>query len=1328
MDAETQKLSGYDLAYRIFTEAGDDPVSAYVNLAKDESSWLEFKAGMYSRPEDRKPNESVDESFWHVSKAVLGMLNSSGGVVVIGVQDGTFEAVALSENDPDNIFEKGLEAYVRLAIAQNIPPERTKWNTSKGPYQFSCPIPPGHVQIERVIYHGKDIALVFVKPLEDCLTVKHGNAVEMPVRFQDDRGKVDTLKSYEEMRDWERTRKITDEKYNALYDKFKQQRASRDFSALLDAKIDDYYRGLAQRARAEMAVFTPLDAAENAFESENVDSFYSPEAVEWKESASSWLDDDDEDDEGGKLGEEQGQNEEGDAPENEEERESNYGDEIEGDDASDGQPERRGDLLGILGEVPRAIVAGEPGGGKTTCLTYFALQFQKEMGEQKTLAVFIPMGQWEHGGSLERMILKASGLDLSQLESLIASNRLRLVIDAVNECPDKYRSAAILDIRHFLLANPDTSVVISTRHPEELASLELPVFQVQPMDDGHRQKFLERYLGSPEAAEALLSQLRKMPGGDTISENPMLLRLVVEVYRESPGQKLPAGRAGLYRRSLRTWYRREKGKREESGEALPFSRKEALSLLAELAFKSRVGGFRAVPLEEVQKVWGDSFEEKIAEICQGPIVYVENEFLKFRHETFQEYLTAEYLVKNPDALPELTHDDYAQWGMPLAYLVELCELDGIALPESAWLTAWSLNPWLGVALTDNKRAQELSRPDYPGERPLADGCKALVADKKNDEGVFYLDLLNEMMSKDSSRGYIADIIARNDLWVSSWYSRSDTPLVYIVNVSRPGVERWRQFELLQAFCLPATLKKRGALLPKKSRKYAIRMARRWILLRNSRVVFSRLALQMWRGWISDASIDDAVELVKMRIANAEDIRDNNRNWQNLPKLIDQCDIMTARKVIDIGLLDVEHFVTKIAEWKTSDSPAIIAQLIDNKFAKIEEYTEKLSNWKSNLDLLGLSLLLNSNIISRCEVNGIVQPLIGSMQHGIVKHITDFGAFLHLDALHLDGLLHINDMSWGRVKHPSKIVKIGQELKVVILDIDLNRARVSLGLKQLQPNPWDGAENRYPVGSRQHGKVVNLVPYGAFVELEPGVEGLVHVSEFSWTEKVERASDVLQIGDEVDVVVLSINSEEQKIALGIRQTQHNPWDSVPTRYPVGSRIKGNVRNFTSYGAFIEIEPGIDGMIHVSDMSWTRKINHPTEMLQKGQEIEAVVLEIDQENQRISLGLKQSTANPWSKIASRYQIGQLIKGRISKVASFGAFVELEEGFDGLIHISQVSADHFENVKDVLTVGQEIEARIVRVDPAERRIALSMKAVNMGPEEFNALVEAQKSEQSS
>ena len=330
---------------------------------------------------------------------------------------------------------------------------------------------------------------------------------------------------------------------------------------------------------------------------------------------------------------------------------------------------------------------------------------------------------------------------------------------------------------------------------------------------------------------------------------------------------------------------------------------------------------------------------------------------------------------------------------------------------------------------------------------------------------------------------------------------------------------------------------------------------------------------------------------------------------------------------------------------------------------------------------------------------------GDIRKGTVKNITDFGAFIDLNGL--DGLLHITDMSWGRLTHPSEILKVGQELDVVVLDVNKEKERVSLGLKQKMTNPWDNIEAKFPIGTKVKGKVVSLVPYGAFVQLEPGVEGLVHVTELSWTKRVAKPSDVLKQDQELEAVVLGINRDEQKISLGVRQLENNPWDNADGKYKVGERVKGKVRNLTSYGAFVELEEGIDGMVHVSDMSWTRKINHPSEMLKKGDDIEAQVLEVDKANQRIALGMKQIEIDPWENIEKLYKVGDLVQGKVSKLASFGAFVGLQHEIDGLVHISQISEERVEKIKNVLKVGQDVSARVVKIDRTERRIGLSIKA---------------------
>ncbi len=338
---------------------------------------------------------------------------------------------------------------------------------------------------------------------------------------------------------------------------------------------------------------------------------------------------------------------------------------------------------------------------------------------------------------------------------------------------------------------------------------------------------------------------------------------------------------------------------------------------------------------------------------------------------------------------------------------------------------------------------------------------------------------------------------------------------------------------------------------------------------------------------------------------------------------------------------------------------------------------------------------------------------GDIVTGQVKNITDFGAFIDLEGM--DGLLHITDMSWGRITHPSEMLHIGKEIEVQVLEVDRDKERVSLGLKQMSENPWEDIEARFPISTQVKGKVTKLLPYGAFIEIEKGVEGLVHVSELSWVKRITRPSDVLEMGQEIEAVVLGISIDEQKISLGVRQLEANPWDEIEARYPIGSKISGSVRNLTAYGAFVGLEEGIDGMIHVSDLSWTRKINHPSEVIKKGDNVEATVLAIDKENQRVSLGIKQMEVDPWEEIETKFKVGDLVSGTVAKIASFGAFVNLEGDIDGLIHISQISEGHVERVKDALNVADPVEARVIKVDRMERRIGLSVKAVSYSEDQL-------------
>ena len=436
-----------------------------------------------------------------------------------------------------------------------------------------------------------------------------------------------------------------------------------------------------------------------------------------------------------------------------------------------------------------------------------------------------------------------------------------------------------------------------------------------------------------------------------------------------------------------------------------------------------------------------------------------------------------------------------------------------------------------------------------------------------------------------------------------------------------------------------------------------------------------------------------------------------KNWENILVKCQEGSIIPGRVkakvkgglIVSIGVdsfLPASHI--DIQPPKNLDQ--YVGQTYDFKVLKI-------NHERQNIVLSRRELIEEQRINKRRDLLEKLQP--GQIRKGVVKNITDFGAFIDLDGM--DGLLHITDMSWGRIGHPSELLKQGEEIEVMIIDINREKERVSLGLKQTKNNPWDNIDHKFPVGSKIHGKVVNLVPYGAFIELEPGVEGLVHITEMSWTKRISKPSELLKVGQELDAVVLGIQKEEQKISLGLRQLEPNPWDMVRHNYPVGARVRGKVRNMTTYGAFVELEEGIDGMVHVSDMSWTRKINHPSEMLKKGDEVDAIVLDVDPNQQRISLGMKQLATDPWTDIDSFFRIGDVVPGVISKVTTFGAFVELKDGIDGLVHISQIQEDRVDKIKDVLKPGQEVTARVIKIDREQRRIGLSIKAANYSAEQL-------------
>lgn len=385
--------------------------------------------------------------------------------------------------------------------------------------------------------------------------------------------------------------------------------------------------------------------------------------------------------------------------------------------------------------------------------------------------------------------------------------------------------------------------------------------------------------------------------------------------------------------------------------------------------------------------------------------------------------------------------------------------------------------------------------------------------------------------------------------------------------------------------------------------------------------------------------------------------------------------------------------------------------IDNKRIKnLDEYIGKTYDFKilkinierKNIVVSRRELLEEERIIKKVEMLENIQE--GEIHKAVVKNITDFGVFLDLNGI--DGLLHITDMTWKRIKHPSEMVNIGDEIEVMILSIDKEKGRVALGLKQKNSNPWEEIESKYPPGTKVKGTIVNMLPYGAFIEIEPGIEGLIHVSEMSWVKNITDPTEVVSKGQEVEAIVLSIQKQEGKISLGIKQTERNPWEDVEAKYPVGEVVEAEVRNLTNYGAFVELEPGLDGLIHISDLSWTKKVSHPTELLKKGEKVKAKILTVDKESKKITLGIKQLAENPWETLEKSIPIGSSVSGTVVKITAFGAFIELDNGMEALIHVTELSDKPFGKVEDIISKGDHITAKVIKIDPEHKKIALTLK----------------------
>ena len=457
------------------------------------------------------------------------------------------------------------------------------------------------------------------------------------------------------------------------------------------------------------------------------------------------------------------------------------------------------------------------------------------------------------------------------------------------------------------------------------------------------------------------------------------------------------------------------------------------------------------------------------------------------------------------------------------------------------------------------------------------------------------------------------------------------------------------------------------------------------------------------------AVEDDSGLIKLSKRKADRIR----GWETVIAKYKEGDIITGRIIRKIkgGLLvDIGVPIFLPASQIDVKPPGDIAQYVGQELTcrilKIDEERQNI--------VVSRRKLIEEEREKKKKLL-LMEIEAGQTRKGVVKNIADFGAFIDLGGM--DGLLHITDMSWGRISHPSEMLAIDDEVEVKILDVDKEKEKVALGLKQKTDNPWFNIEEKYPVCSRVKGQVVNIMSYGAFVKLETGIEGLVHISEMSWTRRINHPSEIVAIGDMVEVVVLKIDREKEEISLSIKQTEVNPWTIIEEKYPAGTKIKGRVRNLTNYGAFIEIEEGVDGLLHISDMSWAKKVAHPSEIVKKGDKIEAIVLSVDREKKRVALGLKQLQDDPWEKeIPEKYKVGDIVKGHVTKLANFGAFLELGQGIEGLLHVSEFSDKKISNPADAVNVGDELEVKVIRIEPEARKIGLSLRKIAANLEEKN------------
>ena len=942
------KKNGYDLACHVLRHEHGG-VEELLRLAgNDESCWLEMKAGMELLPEDRDKGEKSADLYWKIARAAIEIMNTSGGVLLIGIHDKTHNVVPLEENDRrDVIANEGLEAYRRKEILERICPKNNKWETSKGNWILD-PLPePGSIEVVGCEYQRKNIAAVLIKPAGKCVHfIRIKDQIESEYLFARERGEIGKaiqITRFNEIAEYESKREIETAFLGELYARFEREVGERSEAGILDRAIRQYYERFTESVREkryfELSCFTPLDGSGNL---EEINDFVSPQAEEnfdpLESESDDWL------------------NPENDDERNEDEDKLDREDDDENEDSAY-REHRSGDLIALMEEIPRMLVLGEPGGGKTTTLINFTLRFRPVEdihGEPPVLAVYIPMGRWIAGGSIEQLLNKSTGLSPGQWSFLIRQNRLRLVIDAFNECPDMYQDAALLNIRKFLQAHPDLPAVISSRTTQRLKELCLPMFTVEPMDQEHQKKYLTRYLNDETAAEELLNRLNAMSGGTMLAANPMLLRMIVEVFRDS--HQLPSGRAGLYHQWLEQWYDREYRKAKKAGSPLPWDFHAALDILSELALRGRYRGYRDIPLAFAREILQDRGPECIDKLCQGPVVMIDDEFIRFRHETFQEYLCAEKLIQKPELVEQIKKADAGQWAMVLAYASEL----QWPLPDAMWRFAWKVDPWLGIALTDNQRSDIIN----------------MTAETPQKKIYFH-----------ALRGtWESGLPLKKVLKGNFWYSADIRKVIYyIISANEEICNRWTLFELWQlAYCNES-----------------------WLLFRFSRysiVIISaleckHLSIDKWvasylchpniqkdlaiklddfhkkiNKWIY-TSPKQAGRFIDHKLVMKEDVLINLDHW------IKSATFNMARRLLRLGWVTKDTFPdTLVIKWrKGAKSPKAARRLINAGFATKEDFADKISKWILNASPHRAKLLIESGLAQKDDFENTRNAKISHME-------------------------------------------------------------------------------------------------------------------------------------------------------------------------------------------------------------------------------------------------------------------------------------------------------------------------------------------------------------